>query len=71
MERTVSFEEVVDAADRLGVEEQEALLEIVRKRVIAKRRAELVENVKAAEQEFQEGRCPAMTADEIVAGIFP
>lgn len=70
MEHALRFGDIVEAADQLTLEEQEELLEIVRKRMTARRRGELLKGVEEAEQEFRAGRCRVMTADEIVDGIF-
>lgn len=71
MERAMPFGEVVEAAGHLTTEEQEELVEIIRKRMIAKRRGELLLNIQQAEQEYRQGQCGAMTADGAVERIFP
>jgi hypothetical protein len=70
MAHVLRFGDVVEAADQLTLEEQEELLDIVKKRMIARRRTELLRTVEEADADFREGRCRAMTADEIVTGIF-
>ena len=64
------FCDVLEATDQLTLEEQEELADIVRKRAIAKRRAELLNDLADSDKEFAEGRCRVSSADEIVAGIF-
>ncbi len=70
MEHALRFGDVVEAADRLTLEEQEELVEIVRKRMIAKRRGELLLDIEDAEHEYRQGECGVMTADEAVDRLF-
>jgi hypothetical protein len=60
------FSEVVDAADRLSIEEQEELLAIVRRRLAERRRAELVGDVEEARAEFAAGKARPVTVDELM-----
>ncbi|MEK7729420.1 MAG: hypothetical protein AAB354_13480 [candidate division KSB1 bacterium] len=69
MEAITSFGEVLDAADHLTLDEQESLLDILKKRLIARRRAELAKNVQEAYDEFQAGGCRVVTSDELMAEI--
>jgi len=69
MEAITSFGEVLDAADHLTVDEQESLLDILKKRLIARRRAELARNVQEAYEEFQAGKCRVVTPEELMAEI--
>ncbi len=69
MEAIASFGGILEAADHLSVEEQENLLDILRKRLIARRRAELARNVEEAEEEFEAGGCRVVAPDELMAEI--
>ena len=60
------FSDVVDAADRLSTDEQEELLEILRRRLAERRRAELVREVQEARAEFAAGRAREASVDEIM-----
>ena len=71
MEHVLCFGDVVEAAGHLPFEEQEELIEIVRKRMIAKRRGELLQDIKETEREYRQGQCARMTADETVERLFP
>ena len=71
MEHALRFGDVVEAADHLTFEEQEELIEIVRKRMIAKRRGDLLLDIQDSEREYQQGQCAVMTADETVKRLFP
>jgi hypothetical protein len=64
-----TFAQVLDSADELGVEEQESLVEVLRHRLAERRRDALVEAVKSARREFEEGRCQPATPKQIVKRI--
>ena len=55
------FAQVLDFADGLPIEEQELLVEVLKRRLAEHRRADLVEAVKSARLEFKNDRVrPAM-----------
>jgi hypothetical protein len=60
------FSDVVNAADRLSTEEQEELLEILRRRLAERRRAERVREVKEARAEFAAAQAGVASVDEIM-----
>jgi hypothetical protein len=70
MEAVLSFNQVLEAADRLPLVDQETLVDILRRRIIDERREALVTDIQAAEREFQAGQCRAMTPDELMAEIL-
>ena len=70
MESVLAFGEVLEAVDKLSLEEQETLIEVVRKRIIERRREELAKDIQDAQKEFQAGQCRPVTPDELVAEIL-
>ena len=70
MKKVTTFEEVLEAADRLSLEEQEAVMDIIRKRVIDERRKEIVDQVHEASKEFQEGRCHEASPEQVLKEIL-
>ncbi|MFA4836763.1 MAG: hypothetical protein WC749_11925 [Dehalococcoidia bacterium] len=70
MKKVTTFEEVLEAADRLSLEEQEAITDILRRRVIDERRKELVNEVHEARKEYQEGRCHEASSEQILKEIL-
>jgi hypothetical protein len=60
------FSDVVEAADRLSTEEQEELLEILRRRLAERRRAALVREVQEGRAEFAAGQARTTSVDEIM-----
>ncbi len=63
---TRRFDEVLEAVAQLSLEDQESLLEIMRRRLHAQRRAALVKEVEEARHEFVAGQCQERTPEEII-----
>ena len=70
MKRITTFEEVLEAADRLSLEEQEAITDILSKRMIDQRRKEIIKEVREAQKEFHTGHCRKATPEEILKEIL-
>jgi len=70
MESVLAFGEVLEVVDELSLEEQETLIEVVRRRIIERRREELAKEIQDAQKEFQAGHCRPVTPDELVAEIL-
>ena len=69
MDKVLPFGEVLDAAHSLSLEEQEALLEVLHRRVVEHRREELAKDIQQAHQEFQAGQCRPVTAADLMNEI--
>ncbi len=67
MELTIStpFQQALDAVERLPAEDQETLVDIIRRRLIERRRAEIVRNAQATRQAFREGRARYGTVEDL------
>jgi len=50
------FQEALDAVEKLSAEDQETLLELIRRRLVERRRAEIARNAAATLQAVREGR---------------
>ena len=61
-----TFSDVVDAADDLSVDEQETLVEILRRRIAKRNRDALVRDVAEARAEFQSGSTRAASVSDIM-----
>jgi hypothetical protein len=70
MKKTLSFAEVLEAADKLSPDEQQTIIDILYRRMIYYRRKELVKEVHEAQQEYQEGRCRPATSEEILKELL-
>ena len=64
------FGEILEAADELPTEDQEALIAILKNRIRERRRAELLQDIREAEKEFREGKCQPATPDELMREIL-
>ena len=70
MQNTTAFVELLDAADRLSLDEQETLVEILQRRMAEHRREELAKEIQDAEQEYQAGRCRPVTPEELMGEVL-
>jgi hypothetical protein len=64
------FHVVVEAADRLTVEEQETLVAVLNRRLADRRRAKLAADIREAQREFERGALRPTTPDEIIKEIL-
>ena len=71
MENALPFGEVLDAADKLTLEEQETLVDFLSRRLIEYRRSELAREIHDADQEFQSGGCRVVSPQELIQEILP
>ena len=69
MEGNVSFGEILEEADRLPMEDQQTLIEVLQRRMRDRRRAELARDIQEAQKEFQDGVCRAASPDELMREI--
>jgi hypothetical protein len=70
MPLTASFGDVLDATDKLSLDEQHTLIEILQRRMRERRRALIAKNIQAARKEFQQGDCQPATPREIMKDIL-
>jgi hypothetical protein len=70
MQNTPAFVDLLDAADRLSLDEQETLVEILQRRMVEHRREELAKEIQEAEREYQAGRCRPVTPEELMGEVL-
>jgi len=70
MEGNIRFGEILEEADRLPMEDQETLIEVLQRRMRDRRRAELAKDIQEAQEEFQKSSCRPATADELMRDIL-
>jgi hypothetical protein len=70
MENTMPFGEVLEAVDKLSLEEQETLIEVLHRRLIERRREEIARDIQQAQEEFQAGRSRSVTPEELMKEIL-
>ena len=69
MNHVLSFDEVLDAADRLPLEAQETLLEVLHRRMVERRRDELAQDIQSARQEYDKGLCSPVSPRDLMKEI--
>jgi hypothetical protein len=70
MANNLQYREILEGAEGLSVEDQEALVEVLKNRLRDRRRAELAREVQAAQKDFAEGRCRPVTPAELMKEIL-
>ncbi len=66
MSQPITFADVLDAAEQLDPNAQAELVAILNRRLAARGRERIVDEVAQARREFAAGQCKVMTAAEIV-----
>jgi hypothetical protein len=61
-----TFSEIIDAASSLSADEQQALLEIIGRRLTERNRAQLARDVNEARADFADGRALPASVNEIM-----
>ena len=70
MSNEITFNDVLESVDKLSLDEQETLTEVIRRRLIERRRAELAKEIQNAQREFKEGSCQPATPSDILKEIL-
>ncbi|WP_347272319.1 hypothetical protein [Pseudanabaena sp. FACHB-1998] len=61
---------MLEAADRLQLEDQEDLIRILQNRLRDRCRAELIQDLQESQQEFALGECKPVTPAQLMEEIF-
>jgi hypothetical protein len=69
MTQTVNFNQILEMIEKLSLDEQEELIDIVRHRQIECRREEIAANIAKAKQEYEQGKVFRGTVDEIIVEL--
>jgi hypothetical protein len=64
--QSLSFQDLIDAVESLPIDEQSLLVELINKRIIEKRRSELVADVKEAREAFRRGEVKRGTVEDLI-----
>ena len=67
---SMPFGEVLEAANQLTPEDQQALIAILHRRLTQMGRQQLVAEVQEARKEFDSGQCRPATPDELMREIL-
>ena len=65
-----SLGQVLKAANQLPIEDQESLITILRQKIREARRADILRDIWETQQEFDQGKCPPLTPDELLKEII-
>ncbi|MGO8764688.1 MAG: hypothetical protein ACLQSR_06080 [Limisphaerales bacterium] len=65
-----SYGQVLDSIEALPEDQQESLVDTVRKRLAERRRAELIKSVQAARKEFKSGKLRPASPAEIMHKVL-
>jgi hypothetical protein len=65
----VNLENVLELANQLTEEQQETLMDILKKRMIARRRQEIASDAQESLEEFRAGKLKSMTAEEVIVDL--
>ncbi len=66
----MSFNDILEAVDKLPQEDQQTLMEIVRRRQIALRRKQIARDIASANREYRAGKCKIRTPEEIMRDVM-
>lgn len=70
MGNTISFNELLEAVDHLPLDEQESLIDVIRRRIAAHRRQEIAGLVSSARKEYKTGKLLPESPDDIMQSIL-
>ena len=67
---TISFQEIIDSVEKLSIDEQDYLFELIKKRRIEKRRLEIANHAQAVLESFKQGTAKIGTVDDLIADLL-
>ena len=70
MGRALSFTDVLEATDALSPDEQQTLVDVLRRRLAEQRREQIAREIQQARSEFQADHCDPVTPDELMDEIL-
>ena len=65
-----SFADVLEAADSLSLDEQQTLLEVLRRRVTERARKAVIHDIEEARREFAAGQCRSASVEELMSEVL-
>ena len=70
MGNALTFSDILESADRLSLDEQETMVDVLNRRIIEYRRAELVKEIRDAQHEFEQDKCKPTTPSALMKEIL-
>jgi hypothetical protein len=64
------FQEIIDSIESLSIEDQDYLFELIRKRRIENRWAEILANAQEVQQAFKDGTAKRGSVDDLIADLL-
>ena len=64
-----TFDEILDTIDRLPIEQQETLVDVLQKRLIDVRRQQIAQNASEARRLYKAGQLTSGTVDDLMADL--
>ena len=65
----MTFDQLLDTIERLPIEQQETLLDVLHNRLVELRREQIVRNAAEARQLYFAGRLPSGTVDDLFSDL--
>ena len=69
MTPSITFDQLLEAVDELPVETQAELIAVVRRRLAARGRERVIDEVRQAREEYAAGKCKETTVDDLMREI--
>jgi hypothetical protein len=66
----MTLQEIIDSIEELTIEDQDQLFELIRKRRIENRRAEILANAQEVMEAFKNGTAKRGTVDDLIADLL-
>jgi hypothetical protein len=67
--QSLSFQDLIEAVESLPLDDQSMLVELINKRIIEKRRAELVAEVRESREAFLRGEVKCGTVKDLIKDL--
>ena len=69
MVNTPKFNEILEQIDTLPCDDQEMLIDLVKRRLVERRREEIADNIVKAHQEYQSGEVFRGSVEDVIAEL--
>ena len=66
----ISFQEIIDSVEKLSLDDQDYLFDLIKKRRIEKRRLEIAANAKATLESLKQGTAKKGSVDDLIADLW-
>jgi len=70
MKKVETFNDILEAADKLSPDEKEMIIDILHRRMVDNRRKELAAEIRGAQLEYKTGKCRPVTQNELLKEII-